>query len=240
MIQVNSNNFGADYIDFRTFEKTGLVVVNARFFFNPSNEAYRSASVLEIKVSDMGLAKSTNAVVYLVDRENEMPHATILKAWIKDCNTICIEPCRCFDERPMLDIIFCSGFVAKGYRSELEVDEAIRPTVTASAGTFTLESSKAYRQLFIKDNKWGFIVLNFSKFQAAELNQEFSFIVPELPDNVDSWGVVVIDENYQDVGSPVCICKVTGQSVHCTPIVSPYNYGNDGRFMIMWFVLNAE
>lgn len=240
MVQVVSNNFGADHIDFKTFEKPGLVVVNGRFFFNPSNDAYRSASVLEIKVSDMGLSKSTNAVVYLVDRENEMPHATILKAWIKDCNTICIEPIRCFDERPMLDIIFCGGFVAKGFRTEMEVDEAIRPTVTATAGTFTLESSNAYRQLFIKDGKWGFIVMNFTKFQAPELNQEFSFEIPELPDTTDSWGVVVIDENYQSFGSPVCICKVTGKNVQCTPIAYPYNFSNDGRFMIMWFVLNDE
>lgn len=240
MIQVISNNFGADYIDFKTFEKPGLVVVNGRFFFDPSNEAYRSASVLEIKVSDMGLSRSTNAVVYLVDRENEMPHATILKAWIRDCNTICIEPCRCFDERPMLDIIFCSGFVAKGFRTEMEVDEPARMTVYADAGNFTLDYPSLYSQLIVKDGKWGFMSMIFSKFQAPELGQEFSFIIPELPDNMDAWGVIVIDENYQDVGSPVCICKITGQSVHCTPIVSPYNYGNDGRFMIMWFVLNND
>lgn len=237
MIKMTSNNFGAECIEFKTFEKPGLVVMNGRFFFQPSNEAYRAAEVLEIKVSDMSLCKSTNAVVYLVDRENEMPHATILKAWIKDCNTICIEPCRCFDDRPLLDIIFCSGFVAKGIRSELIADEAIRPTVEADAGTFTLESSKVYRQLFIKDDKWGFLVLNFTKLQAPELNQEFSFRVPELPDNMDAWGVVVIGDHYQEYGSPVCICNFIGQTVFCTPIAYPYNFSNDGRFVIMWFVL---
>lgn len=240
MIQVISNNFGADYINFKSFEKPGLVVVNARFFFDPSNEAYRSASVLEIKVSDMILSKSTNAVVYLVDRENEMPHATILKAWIKDCNTICIELCRCFDDRPMLDIIFCSGFVAKGFRTDMELDEAVQPTTYADAGTFTLYYPSIYCKLIVKDGKWGYLTLNFSKFQAAELGQEFSFVIPELPDNMDAWGVIVIDENYQSIGSPVCICNITGQSVHCTPIVSPYNYGNDGRFLIMWFVLRND
>ncbi len=92
-------------------------------------------------------------MVYLVDRENEMPHATILKAWIKDCNTICIEPCRCFDQRPMLDIIFCSGFVAKGFRTEMEADEPERLTVYANAGTFTLDYPSLYSQLIVKDGK---------------------------------------------------------------------------------------
>ena len=91
MIKIISNNFGAECLDFRSFEKEGLMVANGRFYFDPSNAAYRAADVLEIKVSDMMLSKRTNAAVYLVDRDNEMPHATLLKAWVKDCNTICID-----------------------------------------------------------------------------------------------------------------------------------------------------
>ena len=238
MITAISNNFGAGAITLKDYQKEGLVVLNGRFTFDPANEAYRNAQVLEIKVPDLSIGRSANAAIYLIDIENEMPHATLLKAWIKDCNTICIEPCRCFDERPSLDIIFCTGFVAKGVRSELALDDVIHPTVSADSGTFKLDTFTYYQQLFIKDSRWGFLALNFKNFQAAELDTEFSFMIPELPDNMDSWAVIVIGENYQSIGSPVCICHMIGQVVSCTPIAYPYNFGNDGRGCCAWFVLN--
>ena len=240
MIKIISNNFGAECLDFRSFEKEGLMVANGRFYFDPSNAAYRAADVLEIKVSDMMLSKSANAAVYLVDRDNEMPHATLLKAWVKDCNTICMEPCRCFDDRPELDIIFCSGFVAKGSRDDIVIDEATQISVEATAGTFKLDYPSLYCKLCIKDEAWGFMSMLFDTFQAPEIGQEFSFIIPELPDNMDCWGVFVIAENYQDIGSPVCICQITGKVAHFTPIHKYYNYANGNRFMTMWFVLNND
>lgn len=238
MIQVISNNFGAEYIDFKTFEKEGLLVVNARFFFDPSNDDYRAADILEIKVTDMALSKSTNAAVYLVDSKNEMPHATLLKAWVKDCNTICLEPCRCFDDRQMLDIIFCSGFIAKGRRDNMVVDEVTHLSVEASEGTFVLDYPGIYSKLCIKDNAWGCMSMLFDKFQAPDVKVEFSITIPELPDNMDCWGVFVISENYQEIGSPACICKITGKVAHFTPIAYPYNFSNGNRFIALWFVLN--
>lgn len=169
MIKIISNNFGAECLDFRSFEKEGLMVANGRFYFDPSNAAYRAADVLEIKVSDMMLSKSANAAVYLVDRDNEMPHATLLKAWVKDCNTICMEPCRCFDDRPVLDIIFCSGFVAKGRRDDMVLDEATQISVEATAGTFELDYPGLYCKLCIKDEAWGFMSMPLENFRLRRL-----------------------------------------------------------------------
>lgn len=238
MITAISNNFGAEDIRLKDFQKEGLVVLNGMFTFNPSNAEYLAAEVLEIKVPDLTINKSANAAVYLIDIQNEMPHATILKAWVKDCNTICIEPCRCFDSCPALSIMFCSGFVAKNKKADLVFDEVVRPTIIAESGTFKLDSYTGLQHLIVKDNKWGFFSLLFSKFQAAELGQEFTLTVPELPDTMDSYAAIVIGENYQDVGTPVCICHMVGKILHCTPVQKYYNYGNGGRFCISWFVLN--
>ena len=103
---------------------------------------------------------------------------------------------------------------------------------------FKLDSYTGLQHLIVKDNKWGFFSLLFSKFQAAELGQEFTLTVPELPDTMDSYAAIVIGENYQDVGTPVCICHMVGKILHCTPVQKYYNYGNGGRFCISWFVLN--
>ena len=238
MIRAISNNFGAPEIEFKDFQKEGLVVLNGAFRFDPSNEAYQAATVMEIKVPDLSINKSTYAAVYLIDIENEMPHATLLKAWIKDRNTICMEPARCFDSKSCLQVVFSSGFVTKGIRSQLVLDEAIRPTVKADSGTFRLDSFKYYQQLIIKDDKWGFLGLTFDCFQAGVEGEEFSFMVPELPETMDCYAVVVIGERYQDVGTPVCFCHILGQVVHCTRVQHSYNFGNEGRFMLAWFVLD--
>ena len=118
MITAISNNFGAGEIQLKDFQKEGLVVLNGAFEFNPANAAYLAAEVLEIKVPELMVSKSTNAVVYLIDMDNEMPHATLMRAWIKDSRTICMEPCRCFDSKSRLQVVFCSGFVAKGQRAD--------------------------------------------------------------------------------------------------------------------------
>ena len=76
MITALSNNFGAGEIQLMDFQKDGLVVLNGAFEFDPANAAYLAAQVLEIKVSRLMINKSTNAVVYLVDIGNQMPHAT--------------------------------------------------------------------------------------------------------------------------------------------------------------------
>ena len=238
MITAISNNFGVGEIQLKDFQKEGLVVLNGLFEFDPSNAAYLAAEVLEIKVPKLTINKSANAVVYLVDMENEMPHATLLKAWVKDCNTICIEPCRCFDSCARLQIVFCSGFVAKGKRAEMVLDEVIRPTVEADEGNFVQDSFGYYQQLIIKDEKWGFMNLLFEKFQAPEAGKEFSFRVPQFPDTMDCYGVIVIPELYQSTGSPVCVCYIVGQVVNCTPVQDNYNYANEGRFMNGWFVLS--
>ena len=227
MIRAISNNFGAPEIEFKDFQKEGLVVLNGAFRFDPSNEAYQAATVMEIKVPDLSINKSAYAAVYLIDIENEMPHATLLKAWVKDCNTICMEPARCFDSKSCLQVVFCSGFVTKGIRSQLVLDEAIRPTVKADSGTFRLDSFKYYQQLIIKDDKWGFLGLTFDCFQAAVEGEEFSFMVPELPETMDCYAVIVIGERYQDVGTPVCFCHILGQVVHCTRVQHSYNFGNE-------------
>ena len=238
MITAISNNFGAGEIQLKDFQKEGLVILNGAFEFDPANAAYLAAQLLEIKVPELMVGKSTNTVVYLVDIDNEMPHATLVRAWIKDSRTICMEPCRCFDSKSRLQVVFCSGFVAKGQRAEMVLDDAIRPTVTADSGNFQLYSFGYFQQLIVKEDKWGFLNLLFDKFQAPEVGVEFSFTVPELPDTMDCYAVLTIPEHYQEIGSPVCVCHIIGQVVNCTPVQSNYNYANEGRILNAWFGLD--
>ena len=69
MFKSISNNFGAPGITFRDFQTDRYAVLNARFQYDPTNEAYLAASELEIKVPALSLSKSTDAGVFAVYKD---------------------------------------------------------------------------------------------------------------------------------------------------------------------------
>ena len=107
MFKSISNNFGAPGITFRDFQTDRYAVLNARFQYDPANEAYLAASELEIKVPALSLSKSTDAGVFAVYRDertyqwDDTPSryhfATVLRSRIRDRSTLCIEKLTDFD-----------------------------------------------------------------------------------------------------------------------------------------------
>ena len=107
MFKSISNNFGAPEITFRDFQTDRYAVLNARFQYDPTNEAYLAASELEIKVPALSLSKSTDAGVFAVykdertyqwdDTPSRYHFATVLRSRIRDRNTLCIEKLTDFD-----------------------------------------------------------------------------------------------------------------------------------------------
>ena len=107
MFKSISNNFGTHEITFRDFQTDRYAVLNARFQYDPTNEAYLSASELEINVPALSLSKSADAGVFAVYRDertyqwDETPSryhfATVLRSRIRDRNTLCIEKLTDFD-----------------------------------------------------------------------------------------------------------------------------------------------
>ena len=107
MFKSISNNFGTHEITFRDFQTGRYVVLNARFQYDPTNEAYLAASELEIKVPALSLSKSTDAGVFAVykdertyqwdDTPSRYHFATVLRSRIRDRSTLCIEKLTDFD-----------------------------------------------------------------------------------------------------------------------------------------------
>lgn len=93
MFKSISNNFGTHEITFRDFQTGRYVVLNARFQYDPTNEAYLAASELEIKVPALSLSKSTDAGVFAVykdertyqwdDTPSRYHFATVLRSRIR-------------------------------------------------------------------------------------------------------------------------------------------------------------
>ena len=106
------NNFGAGRIAFKSHQEENFVVLNAKFKYDPTNAAYQAADVLEIYVPDLSIDRS--AIAGVIMRFSDVRDSygytwdnsggTVLKSWVKDKNTLCIEKFPNFDEKGEITI----------------------------------------------------------------------------------------------------------------------------------------
>ena len=120
MIQSTGNNFGCPEIQFKDYQDENTVVLNSSFSFSPANEAYRAAEILEIYLPDLSILKSSPGFAYISTKYNyyssDYRPCTVLKAWIRDKNTLCIERLPIYDDKEEITIwVFCL-FAALGRR----------------------------------------------------------------------------------------------------------------------------
>lgn len=106
------NNFGAGVIQFKDVQESNYIVLNAKFTCNPQSAEYQAAEVLEITVPALSIARSTEAGVIARYKERGTSYGypyiydggTVLKSWVKDANTLCIEKLSVFDDQTELII----------------------------------------------------------------------------------------------------------------------------------------
>lgn len=121
MFTSTGSNFGAPTIQFKDYQNEHEIVLNAVFDYDADSDAYRNAKVLEIYVPELTLEKSAVTHVYFGAENNGCWFGTVVKAWIKNRTTICIEKFNPWPSKTNHRIWFCSMFATRGHRS-LEFD----------------------------------------------------------------------------------------------------------------------
>jgi hypothetical protein len=120
------NNFGSGSISFKSHQEQNFVVLNAKFTYNPESPEYQAADVLEIYVPDLSIERSAIAGVFMrfVDRRDSYGYVwdnsggTVLKSWVKDKNTLCIEKLTNFDEKGEITIYVLTLYTMLGRGSK--------------------------------------------------------------------------------------------------------------------------
>ena len=93
MITIVGNNFGGSYAgqQLASVETRYYVIVNGNLTVNAQAAAYQAAEVLELQVEGLLMGASAPAAVYAKCEVAGQAYITIVKSWIKDQHTICIE-----------------------------------------------------------------------------------------------------------------------------------------------------
>lgn len=166
MIQSISNNFGCDPIQIKDYQDSEMVILNTKFTFDPTNADYLAADVLEIKVPDLSIPKSAVAFAYQTSFK-EVPNfrsfnlAMVVRSWIKDKNTICIEKFPIFDELEDVTIWIMTMYAVLGRRGELQpydptevTCDVVTPTeLVASEVACVVKPGWVFFHMYFKDAK---------------------------------------------------------------------------------------
>lgn len=186
MFTSTGNNFGVGTITFKDYQCSSYVVLNAKFTYDPTDDDYQAAEHLEIYVPDLSIERSIECGVFLSFKHRPTASynndgATVLKSWIKDKNTICIEKLTDFDSRDELTIWIQTMYVQKKQNSVASYITKTSITMTQETRMFTYSDAIAV----IHDN-WAFIHFEITNYVYAYRNSTWEATINNFPTDIDS------------------------------------------------------
>lgn len=185
MITSTGSNFGVTGIQIKDYQTEDMAILEAVFEVDPSNADYQACDVMEIYVPSLRFKKSlesTGFIVYEGDLDPRYPYesenaGTVVKVWIKDENTICIEKLGLYDDLDAFKIFISSLFVPSGKRTAFQ--KRTKTTLTFTSDALHMQSSFSFA--VIEDN-WMFLVLGFGNYNYSHRDEVWTVNIQGLPE----------------------------------------------------------
>ena len=201
MFNSTGNNIGAGVIQFKDVQESNYIVLNAKFTCSPQSAEYQAAEVLEIKVPALSIARSTIAGVVARYKERGTSYGypyiydggTVLKSWVKDANTLCIEKLPVFDDQAELIIYIQTLYCMLGQGGNASKGKEKRITCVSEDSYLRLDTSYTFCVVF---PKWIFYHMMFGSCAWAYRNLDWEAFLEGLPEDVNVDVPVICSYNY--------------------------------------------
>lgn len=185
---MKANNFGGSTAAFKTYQTEDMLILNGTVDFNPSNADYQSADVLEIYVPAMKLKRSIETVIYLkVDMGESASYqwqhnqyCTIVKSWVKDERTICVEKFTGYDSYENLQLVFSSLYLPSNKRTAMQVFEKVDLRGTSEQYGAWLPDGVAIIQ-----DRWVYLQINIRNASYQYEHDTWEIIFDNLPEDLE-------------------------------------------------------
>lgn len=205
MMISTGNNFGAGQIEFKEYLSDNMVILNGRFAFDHTCEEYLAADVLEIYVPELPMKRSLETAVFMTYENNYGRMGTIVKSWIKNKTTICLEKLDVHPDYGSREFWFMCAYLPMGQRNTFEVEGQI----DLQLENFPWNLREEYACSIVRD-KWAYLCFVIEGFYAAEANTPFSIDLANFPtDIVSEVPYVAQTTNKSGFGSHVMCCIVS-------------------------------
>lgn len=230
-----ANNFGVAEIELRCWQEKGLAILNGVVCIDTDNEKYKTADVLEITVPDLNVSRSAVTAVFLRS-SNADGASTIVKSWIRDSRTVCVEKLPEFDEFGPLTLYFASAYVTLGHRTDCPLNTVLRPSiVNGMSGSQSASDTKA----IVTDN-WCYLYICFDKFAGDDYKDAFECTLDGLLEDLDITFPVVTASAYSyTFGTPTSVCRIKGKTLSCEGRLAFGEGSNQGDFINIFIVRNG-
>lgn len=191
IIYSTGSNFGAPAnIRFKTHQESNFAILNAVFKYRTDSPAYAAADVLEIYLPTLSIDRSTECGVFMrfLDRQRAYNYnsvndaGTVLKSWIKDSHTLCIEKLTDFDTYGEITIYIYAFYAQLGRGSN-----TIKGTKTTLSPTTDPARQITFTEgLFMTFEKWVFLHLQVSSVSYYYEKSPFEITLPSFPNDVSA------------------------------------------------------
>jgi hypothetical protein len=196
------NNFGAGTIQFKDVRESNYLVLNASFTYRTDNADYLAADVLEITVPDLNIDRSANTAVVMrfIDRRESYGSpllsdgGTVLKSWIKDKNTICIEKLTAFDSHPEMIIYIQTIYLQlnQGGNGIMTTRKNLEPRQREQYLNWGSYS------FCVIHPKWVFIHMFYNSCQYAYRGSDWQCVFDALPTDVKGDIPIIMGTSYDN------------------------------------------
>lgn len=205
MIISTGNNFGAEHIEFKEFFSENIVILNGRFSFDHTKPEYLNAKVLEIYVPDLPMKRSLDTAVFMLYDNQIGRMGTIVKSWIKDKTTICLENFDVPERFGNREFWFTCAYLPMGQRNTFEVEGQ----VDLKLENFSWSQREEYACAIVRE-KWAYICFVIEGFYQSEANIPYSIDLTNFPtDIVADVPYVVQTTNKSGWGSHIVSCTIS-------------------------------
>ena len=205
MIISTGNNFGAEHIEFKEFFSENMLILNGRFSFDHTKPEYLNAKVLEIYVPDLPMKRSLETAVFMLYDNQIGRMGTIVKSWIKDKTTICLENFDVPERFGNREFWFTCAYLPMGQRNTFEVEGQ----VDLKLENFSWSQREEYACAIVRE-KWAYVCFVIEGFYQSEANVPYSIDLTNFPtDIVADVPYVVQTTNKSGWGSHIVSCTIS-------------------------------
>ena len=243
MFNSTGNNFGAGVIQFKDVQESNYIVLNAKFTCNPQSQEYQAADVLEIYVPTLSIGRSTIAGV--VARFKDRPTyygstyvydaGTVLKSWVKDANTLCIEKLSVFDEQTELIIYIQTLYCQLGQGANATKAKSKRINCITDGNYLSMDTSYTICIVF---KKWVFYHMMLGSCSYAMRDSDWEALLENLPEDIaaDVPLINALNARKANLGG-VTETHIEGGYFTALAAERPFGLGNTGNYVFSFAYL---
>lgn len=237
---MKANNFGGSTAGFKTYQTEDMLILNGTVDFNPSNAEYQAVNVLEIYVPTIKLKRSIETVIFLkVDKgassTSEWQHnqyCTIVKSWIKDERTICVEKFTGYDSFENLQLVFCSLYLPNNKRTPMQLFEKIDLRGTSEQYGAWVPTGEA----IVQDN-WVYLHIDMGIVSYEYEHDTWEITFDNIPDDLEC-DIPIPGGNNPSNGAGIGYTQGHLKNKVLTIEKRPFGYGSTGYdpFVLGFFI----